>query len=176
MRTTIAAALAAMFLSAPAAAQTPAALSCMQAGYSAEDQKIIDAYVANFSLDRMEGDDALATMLGFRAGQCVGDAADEDSMMAMIMYSFADLSLKGIAATRPDIVEVIGRIDTQLPADKRERFMGIFANSVFGGSEESGEQSITPEEDEFFSNTILEAPVNGSMEQAELIGAYLAGR
>lgn len=177
IRLTHAIAIAAAALAVPVSAQTPDVLACMDSGYSPEDQALMDAYVADFSFETMDGSDELAMALGWRATECgAGSLEDDASVMAMIMYRLADLSMKGIAKTRPDIVAVIGRIDTQLPAENRARFYAIFEDSVFAAKDEDQPRAITPEEDEFFSNTILDPPVNGTMEQAEMIGAYLAAR
>ena len=177
MRFLIPAALIAAAIPAPAMAQTPEALACMETGYSEQEQAVINEYIATFDLESMDGNDALAEALGLRASACAGaEIFDEDLAMAMIQYQFAGLSLRGIETVRPDVVAVIRRIDTDLPADHRARFYSIFETSVFGDPLTGEERAMTAEEDAFFSDTVLNPPVNGTIEQAEFIGAYLAGR
>ncbi|QFT78117.1 hypothetical protein [Erythrobacter sp. THAF29] len=167
----------AAFSNAPAFGQTPEVLTCMESGYTEDQQGAIDAYVAGFDINSMEGNDALAEALGYRAADCAGSKyADDDALMAIIQYQFSLLSLRGIEATRPDIGEVIRRIDEDLEPAARERLFTLFEISVFGDPETGEPRELTLEEDEFFSNAILDPPVSGTVEQAELIGAYMAAR
>lgn len=177
MRLLASIALAAAITGVPALGQTPEVFTCMEVGYTEEQQAAIDAYIAGFNLDSIDDNQALAEALGYRAADCAGtEYADDDALMAIIQYQFSLLSLRGIEATRPDIAEVIRRVDEELDPAARERLFTLFEISVFGDPETGEPRELTVEEDQFFNDAILDPPVNGTIEQAELIGAYMAAR
>lgn len=170
----------ATLIAAPALAQVPDSVSeklaCVDTGYTETEQATIDNFVANYSID----DDALAEELGMALGrrteECVGENADEKTLMMIAQHQFALLSERGIAATRPDIVDVITRIDTKLDPEKRARFMALFDLMVFGDPETGEPRNLSDEDAEWFGLIFVTPPVNGTTEQSELIGAYMAAR
>ncbi len=172
-----AAAFAAFALPFSAAAQSSDPVGCMDTGYNAAEQSGIDAYVSGFDLDAMDPDDALSEALARRAAQCAQDNGwSMESLMPLLQYRFSGLMIEGITAQRPDIVETVNRIDTELSPEKRARFYRVFEASVFGANEGDGTGGLSEEDDQFFTDTILGPPVSGSEEQAEGIGGYLAAR
>lgn len=177
MRPLIPIALLAALVTTPASGQTPEVLACMDNGYSEDEQAVIDNFVATFDLDTLGSDEALAMVLGEKAADCAGeDFADDDALIAIIQYQFARLSLAGIDATRPDILEVMRRIDSDLEPAARTRLFELFEISVFGDPATGEKRELTLEEEKFFNDAILDPPVSGRLEQSELIGAYMAGR
>ncbi|MFL0356372.1 hypothetical protein ACI5KX_07805 [Erythrobacter sp. GH1-10] len=164
-------------LPAHAFAQTPDVLACMDSGYSEQQQAAIDRYVNSFDLDTMGTDPQLVEALADRAAVCAGtDYADEASMMAILEHKFAGLSLDGIAATRPDVAETVRRMDEDLDEATRQRLFYLFEVEIFGDPQTGQTRELTVEEEEFFGEAILNPSVSGSIEQAEMIGAFMAAR
>lgn len=174
----LAAAFAAAFAySSPAAAQASDPVGCMDTGYSEAEQSGIDSYVAGFDLEAMDPDNALSEALARRASQCAEDNGwGMESLIPLLQYRFSGLMIDGIAAQRPDIVETVRRIDTELDPELRARFYRVFEASVFGQSEGDGAGGLSEQDDQFFTETILGPPVSGTEDQAEGIGGYLAAR
>lgn len=166
--------LALAAISAPVAAQESDPLACMETGYSPEDQAKIDDYIANFTLDNVDGAKGLGTALGPRLIECVGQDADQATMIQILQHRFGAISIRAISTKRPDVAETVNRINTVLDAEKRERFLAIFRRMTLGNT--AGDQTITAEEEEFFGDVLIAPPVNGTEEQAEMVGALLAAQ
>lgn len=174
----LAAAFAAAFaLSSPVSAQAPDPVGCMDTGYSEAEQSGINSYIAGFDLEAMEPDDALSEALARRASQCAQDNGwGMESLIPLLQYRLSGLMIDGIAAQRPDIVETVRRIDTELDPALRARFYRVFEASVFGQNEGDDAGGLSEQDDQFFTDTILGPPVSASADQAEGIGGYLAAR
>ncbi|TRD12443.1 hypothetical protein FGU71_11595 [Erythrobacter insulae] len=157
-------------------AQTADLIACMEGGYSEADQATIDRYVSEFSINDDSLAQALGMALGTRLEECAGPDAEEETVILLAQHRFALLSEKGIEASRPDVVEVVRRIDTLLSNEDRARFMKLFSIMVFGDPETGKQSGLNEEDVDWFSNVIIDEPVNGSIEQSEYIGAYLAAR
>jgi hypothetical protein len=161
----------------PAWAQPSDPFACVDTGYSEAEQAEIDSYVAGFDLEVMDPGDAVSQAIARRAAECAAIlSTGEQSLMPLLQYRFAGLLIEGIAAHQPDVVDTVRRIDTELDPSLRARFYRVFEAGALGRGESARPVGLSEQDEQFFIDTILDSPVNGSEDQAEGIGGYLAAR
>ncbi|MBV7260112.1 hypothetical protein [Erythrobacter crassostreae] len=174
--TTLSLAATAAFVPAQAAAQVTEMLACSDTGYTDAEQATIDRYIANFEIGDDSDTQPLGDALRRRITECAGEGASETTLVMLSQHQFALLSERGIAATRPDVVGVVTRIDTELSQQDNERFMALFEKLVFGGAGPGAGDNLNAEEAAWFEKTLIGEPVGATVEQSELIGGYLAAK
>ncbi|MCK0128156.1 hypothetical protein [Erythrobacter sp. F6033] len=150
-------------------------LACVDTGYTADEQAVLDRYIEEYSINDTEVSQSLGMALRRRVLECT-DGGDTSMNMMLSQHQFALLSQRGIQATRPDVVEVVRRIDTQLSETDNARFMALFEKMVFGDGGPGADENLNANEAAWFEETLIDEPVSATVEQSELIGGYLAAR
>jgi hypothetical protein len=159
----------------PAQAQWNDTLACMETGYSAEDLATIEQFKRTFDLENGAADERISIVLANRAEACLDglEWTDKDLEMLLI-YRLSALSLEALTSQRPDVAELIRKIDEELEYDKRERLYELVKNGMVGDLSTGEVRELTYQETMFIGITMLSPPIEATEEQAGFIGGFLA--
>lgn len=160
--------------SLPATAQAADQLDCIAAGYSAEQQAVLDAHVAAFEISDMDTQERpmdVISIIEERAQQCASELGwSDDASDAAGLYHFGSLTAGSIRQKHPEAAAVIDKIDTELTDAERERFWSIMTFATGAG----GTQSAPTNDDFMFVGMIiLRFQPGADAEQQETIGALI---
>ncbi|WP_435417376.1 hypothetical protein WAB17_10915 [Parerythrobacter aurantius] len=166
--------------STPAAAQANDGIACMDRDYTAEEQVVIDGFLASadvmaesFEAQSLE----LVVPLAMRINACTEQQGwNEQQGDQAFLYKFAGLMMEAQGLRNPKIVELDRRIREDVPAADRDRLYRIMRETSFG--EMTGEPTRQPTRVELaFLDAVLASPAVGANgEEAELLGGYIAAR
>lgn len=158
----------------PATAHAADQLDCISNGYDAEQQAVLDGYVAAFDISDMDTSERPMDVLDIieeRAQQCATEHGwSADASDAAGLYHFGFLTAGSLRQKHPEAALVIDKIDTELPDADRERFWSIMTFATGAGGEKA---EPTNDDFMFVGMIILRFQPGADMDQQETIGALI---
>lgn len=139
--------LTACVMAAPVPAFAADNLECMLGNYSADQDAVINKYIAEFELADMDQDlapDEVMSVIDERMVPCAAmHEWSEEASEAAGLYRLSDLTIKAIAQKHPNAAEILRRVETDLSAEESTRFWQIMESVTTDGGAE-------PTDDDFY--------------------------
>lgn len=165
--------VAASLLAVPASVQAADNIDCISSGYSAQEQALLDGFVADFTIDQFNDPTPpteMVDVVGERAELCAANHGWSDAAVeAAMMMEISALSERGLRLSAPESAAIVDRVDTDLSAGDRSRLWGIIDKLASDSADQPSESDFM-----FLGLKILQLGADGSDKTSSEIGALLA--